>query len=49
MATEQLHVRVTLYDYKKAFDLIDHRIPVNKLCKLDLPTEIINWIIDFLS
>ena len=42
-------VTVTLYDYKKAFDLIDHRILVNKLCKLDLPTEIINWIIDFLS
>ena len=42
-------VRVTLYDYKKAFDLIDHRILVDKLCKLDLPTEIINWIIDFLS
>ena len=42
-------VRVTLCDYKKAFDLIDHRILVNKLCKLDLPTEIINWIIDFLS
>lgn len=41
-------VRVTLYDYEKAFDLIDHRILVNKLCKLDLPTEIINWIIDFL-
>ena len=41
-------VRVTLYDYKKAFDLIDHRILVNKLCKLDLPIEIINWIIDFL-
>ena len=28
-------VRVTLYDYKKAFDLIDHRILVNKLCKLN--------------
>ena len=28
-------VRVTLYDYKKAFDLIDHWILVNKLCKLD--------------
>ena len=24
-------------------------ILVNKLCKLDLPTEIINWIIDFPS
>ena len=42
-------VRVTLYGYKKTFDLIDHRILVNKLCRLDLPTEIINWIIDFLS
>ena len=42
-------VRVTLYDYKTAFDLIDHRILVNKLCKLDLPTEMINWIIDFLT
>ena len=42
-------VTVTLYDYKKAFDLIDDRILVNKLCKLDLPTEIINGIIDFLS
>ena len=41
--------RVTLYDYKKAFDPIDHRILVNKLCKLDLQTEMINWIIDFLS
>ena len=30
-------VRVTLYDFKKAFDLIDHGILVNKLCKLDLP------------
>ena len=42
-------VKVILYDYKKAFDLIDHRILVNKLCKLYLPTEIVNWIIDFLS
>ena len=42
-ATEQL------YDYKKAFDFIDHKILVRKLCNLDLPIEIINWIIDFLS
>ena len=42
-------VRVTLYGYKKAFDLIDHRILVNKLYKLDLPTESINWTIHFLS
>ena len=42
-------VRITLYDYKKAFDFIDHKIRVRKLCNLDLPIEIINWIIDFLS
>ena len=35
-ATEQL------YDYKKAFDFIDHKILVRKLCNLDLPIEIIN-------
>ena len=42
-------VRVTLFDYQKAFDLIDHKILVNKLCKLSIPTRIINWIINFLS
>ena len=42
-------VRTILIDYRKAFDLIDHTILVDKLCKLYLPTRIINWIIDFLS
>ena len=42
-------VRVTLFDYQKAFDLIDHKILVNKLCKFSIPTRTINWIIDFLS
>ena len=42
-------VRAILFDFKKAFDLIDHRILVEKLCRLNLPTRIINWIIDFLS
>ena len=41
--------RVTLFDYRNAFDLIDHSILVNKLCRLNLPNYIINWIIDFLS
>jgi hypothetical protein len=36
-------------DYRKAFDLIDHSILRDKLCKLDLPRSVINWIIDFLS
>ena len=42
-------IRTVLFDYWKAFDLIDHRILIDKLCKLVLPTRIINWIIDFLS
>ena len=43
-------VRTLLFDYRKAFDLIDHSILIRKLrnqCKL--PASIINWIIDFLS
>ena len=42
-------VRVTLFDNQKAFNLIDHKILVSKLCKLSIPTRIINWITDFLS
>ena len=42
-------IKTVLFDYRKVFDLIDHRILVDKLCKLVLPTRIINWIIDFLS
>ena len=42
-------VRVVLFDYKKAFDLIDHTILTEKLTKLDLPYEIICWIVDFLK
>ena len=42
-------VRTVLFDYRKAFDLIDHNILVCKLAMLDLPNRIINWIIDVLS
>ena len=40
-------VRTILFDYRKAFDLIDHSILLDKLCKLELPRSVINWIIDF--
>ena len=40
-------MRTILFDYRKAFDLIDHKILVDKLCALDLPNSIINWIMDF--
>ena len=42
-------VRVFLFDYRKAFDLIDHTILVNKICQLPIPSFVINWIIDFLT
>ena len=42
-------IRTVLFDYRKAFDLIDHSILIRKLCMLDVPNSIINWIIDFLS
>ncbi len=34
-------VRVILFDYRKAFDLIDHTILGNKLGELDLPDGIL--------
>ena len=42
-------VRVLLFDYRKAFDLIDHNILVQKIRKLSIPLPIVNWIFDFLT
>ena len=42
-------VGAILFNYKTPFDLMDRRILAEKLCKLNLPTRIINWITDFLS
>ena len=39
-------VRVVLFDYRKAFDLIDHTILAQKLVNLELPQGIARWIID---
>ena len=41
-------VRVLLVDYRKAFDLIDHSILINKIRLLPIPIYIINWLISFL-
>ena len=37
-----------LFDYRKAFDLVDHYTLANKLRQLNIPHSVINWIIDFL-
>ena len=40
--------RVVLLDYKKAFDLIDHKLLIAKLLSYGIRSTVINWIIDFL-
>ena len=42
-------VRVVLFDYRKAFDLIDHKILVAKNNGLDMPHSIKAWVTDFLT
>ena len=40
-------IRVVLYDFRKAFDLIDHNILVRKLSDYDILSHILCWIVDF--
>ena len=40
---------VVLFDYRKAFDLIDHIVLAGKLTTLNIPHKIKCWIIDFLK
>ena len=40
---------LVLFDFKKAFDLIDHRILVRKLCSNDIPDPVMSWIIYILT
>ena len=42
-------VRVVLFDYRKAFDLIAHVLLVRKLLALDMPVSVSRWIIDLLT
>ena len=41
--------RVVLFDFRKAFDLIDHRILSQKLLTYNLPKSITSWIFNFLT
>jgi hypothetical protein len=41
--------RVMLFDSRKAFDLIDHHLLLQKLKTYDLPQWTIDWIKDFLT
>ena len=42
-------VRVVSFDYRKAFDLIDHALLARKLLALDMLVGVSFWIIDFLT
>ena len=42
-------VRVVLFDYRKAFDLIDHNLFARKIEALDMPRWVRVWVLDFLS
>lgn len=41
--------RVVLFDFRKAFDLIDHHVLARKLSSYDIPRPILCWIMDFLT
>ena len=40
-------VRIVLFDYKKAFDLIDHGILAKKISRLPIPKAIVRLTVDF--
>ena len=40
--------RVVLFDFRKAFDLIDHHVLAQELSSYDISRSISCWIIDFL-
>jgi hypothetical protein len=41
--------RVMTFDFRKAFDLIDHNILSDKLTKYNIPRTVKLWILDFLT
>ena len=42
-------VRVILFYYRKAFDLIDHRILLGNVRELGISKEIFLWVADFIT
>ena len=42
-------VRVVLFDYRKAFDFIDHNLLARKVFNLVIPRGMALWVVDFLK
>lgn len=42
-------VRIIMFDLRKAFDRIDHRILTDKSRSLNLAVSVVNWIMNFFS
>lgn len=43
------YVRCLLIDFSKAFDVVDHNVLIEKLCKLNIPVFVLQWIVSFLQ
>ena len=41
-------VRVLFLDYRKAFDIINHDILIDKLVEMELPAHLVRWMSAFL-
>ena len=48
MSSHGSTTRVVLFDFRKAFDLIDHHVVARKLSSYDISRSISCWITDFL-
>ena len=42
-------IRAVLFDFEKAFDLINHHILASKLREFDIPEAVLSWITNFLT
>ena len=42
-------LRISVSDFSKAFDHIDHTIAVSKLLQMDIPHSLVAWISNFLT
>ena len=45
---QKTHVRLMLYDFSKAFDLVDHNIVIRKLQEIGVPDFLVKWVASFL-